>query len=271
MEHNLDNVKQALLQLPEEAVGYLFPLLHQTDIYRMLGLDVVSPILFREFPTEQSIEKTKPERKSRKRPSPRRQEVTYSQESLFPDEDFHEDEEAVIEQRIREDDERGQFIRQVINRVLEETNTTIRELRDFLDFPLVYSHLVVTGSGHILLTDFNNREVKMDTLSKVIFIFYLRHPEGVAFNELWDHRAEMLKIYGKITRRLNQEALEESINSLCNPVERNSINEKVSRVKKAFINAVDEDIAEMYYIKGPAGGIRKIELRRDLIRIDLLL
>ena len=271
MEHNLDNVKQALLRLPEEAVGYLFPLLHQTDIHRMLGLDVVSPILFRKVSPEQTIDNKKPEHKKRKRPNPREQDATFSQESLFPEEDFAVDDEAVIEQRIREDDERGQFIRQVISRIMEETNTTIRELRVFLDQPLVFSHLVVTGSGHILLTDFDNREVKMDTLSKVIFIFYLRHPEGVAFNELWDHREEMLTIYGKISRRLNQAALEESINSLCNPVERNSINEKVSRVKSAFINAVDEDIAEMYYIKGPAGGIRKIELRRDLIRIDLLL
>ena len=271
MEHNLNNLKQALLQLPEEAVGYMFPLLHQTDIYRMLGLDVVSPILFREVSPEQSIIETKPEHKSRKRPSPKRQDVTYSQEPLFPEDDFPEDDEAIIEQRIREDDERGEYIRRVVDQFLEENHITREELRRTIDIPVVFSHLRVTSKGIVLLTDFDNREVKMDTLSKVIFIFYLRHPEGVAFNELWDHREDMLKIYGKITRRLNQAALEESINSLCNPVERNSINEKVSRVKKAFTNVVDDPIAEMYYIKGPAGGIRKIELRRDLIKIDLLL
>ena len=271
MEQNLDNVKQALLQLPEEAVGYMFPFLHQADFYRLLGLDVVSPVLFREISPEQCIEKTKPERKSRKRPSQRRQEDTYGQETLFPEEDFLEDEEAVVEQRIREDDERGEYIRRVVDRFLKDNHITREELRRTLDAPVVFSHLRVTSKGIVLLTDFDNREVKMDTLSKVIFIFYLRHPEGVAFNDLWDHREEMMLIYGKLTRRLNQAALEASINSLCNPVEKNSINEKVSRVKNAFTNAVDEDIAKMYYIKGPAGGIRKIELRRDLIRIDLLL
>ena len=271
MERNLDNVKQALLHLPEEAVGYLFPLLHKRDIHQILGLEVASPILFRKAFPEQSIEKTKPDHRSRKRLSTRTQDIIFSQEALFSDEDLVDDDESVIEQRIHEDDERGQRIRAAVERFLEENHTTREELRRILGYPDVFSHLRITRTGNILLTDYDNREVKMDTLSKVIFIFYLRHPEGVAFSELWDHREEMLFIYGKLTRRLNQAALEESINSLCNPVEKNSINEKVSRVKKAFTNAVDEPIAEMYYIKGPAGGIRKIELRRDLIKIDLLL
>ena len=104
-----------------------------------------------------------------------------------------------------------------------------------------------------------------------IFIFYLRHPEGIAFNELWDHREEMMSIYGCLTRRLDLDGMKESIDRLCNTVENNSINEKVSRVKKAFLNSVEEEIASKYYIKGSAGDIKKIELRRDLVNIQLFL
>jgi len=107
--------------------------------------------------------------------------------------------------------------------------------------------------------------VKMDTLSKVVLILFMKHPEGIAYRDLWDHKAEMMDIYGRLSRRLDKVKMEESIDFLCNTVEENSINEKVSRVKRAFLNAVDEDIASQYYIKGPAGGIRKIDLDRRFV------
>ena len=182
-----------------------------------------------------------------------------------------EEEEEEDEALIREDDERGQRIQAALARVLEEYHVTAAELRQYIDFPPLSSHLRITRSGQILLTDFADREVKMDTLSKVVYILFLRHPEGIVFKELGNYKAEMMKIYGRLTHRLDYFEMEKSIDRLCNTVEQNSINEKVSRVKRAFLNAVEEDIASYDYIKGPAGAIRKIELRRDLVSIHLLL
>lgn len=271
MNPNLDKLRPILRQLPHEAVAYLFPYLFPKDSYWSGGLETSEPLLFREIPSASDETKKSSGRSSKNRSIPEVEGVESCLDLSFDDNEYLSAKDILIEQEFLEEEERGQRIRMAIEQFLVENHTSREELRRILDAPIKFSHLRVTRTGDILLTDYDNREVKIDTLSKVIFIFYLRHPEGVAFNELWDHREEMMIIYGKLTRRLNMQAMEESINSLCNPVERNSINEKVSRVKKAFLNAVDKDIAKMYYIKGPAGGIRKIELRRDFIKIDLLL
>jgi len=271
MNQNLEKIRPLLQHLSHEAVAYLFPYLFPKDSYWTGDFRDRDPLLLREIPS-QTAETDKPYRHpSNKRSIPNVPDADSVPEAFLDETEYLARRDAFIEQEILEEEERGQRIRAAIERFLEENHTTREELRNLLDAPVTYSRLRITRTGNILLTDYDNREVKMNTLSKVIFIFYLRHPEGVAFSELWDHKEEMLFIYGKLTHRLDNCAIEKSIESLCNTVENNSIHEKLSIVKRAFINAVDEDIAKMYYIKGPAGGIRRIELSRDLIRIDLLL
>ena len=253
-----DKARLALLELPEEAVSYLLPPLHSRDIQRLLGLETTSYSISMDCQPE-----PKPESGSGARYSFGKQSSPVTAKELSEE----EEDEALI----REDDERGQRIQAALARVLEEYHVTAAELRQYIDFAPLSSHLRITRSGQILLTDFADREVKMDTLSKVVYILFLRHPEGIVFKELGNYKAEMMRIYGRLTHRLDYFEMEKSIDRLCNTVEQNSINEKVSRVKRAFLNAVEEDIASYYYIKGPAGGIRKIELRRDLVSIHLLL
>lgn len=51
---------------------------------------------------------------------------------------------------------------------------------------------------------------------------------------------------------------------LCDPLN-NSINEKVSKVKKAFRDAVDDRVARFYYIDGKKGTAKRIALDRDFV------
>ena len=271
MNHNLDKLRPILQQLPHEAVVYLFPYLFPKDSNWSTGLQATEPLLFRQIPSESTEAKSPSSHSSKNRTIPEIEGADLCVEIPFDENDYLSTRDAFVEQEIQEEEERGQRIRAAVERFLEENHTTREELRRVLGFPVVFSHLRITRAGNILLTDYDNREVKMDTLSKVIFILFLNHSEGIAFMDLWDYKAEMMKIYGQLTHRYDMAGIEDSIDRLCNTVESNSINEKVSRIKRAFLNAVDEDIAEMYYIKGPAGGIRKIELRRDFVSIHLLL
>ena len=75
----------------------------------------------------------------------------------------------------------------------------------------------------------------------------------------------MMEIYGNLTHRYDVAGIEDSIDRLCNNVEDNSLNVKVFRIKAAFLNIFDERTAAQYYIKGPAGGIKKIDLNRDFV------
>ena len=116
----------------------------------------------------------------------------------------------------------------------------------------------------ILLEDFDRKEVKMDKLTKAVFLLYLKHPEGIRYKELSDYQWELEKIYSSITGRDDLDSIRKSVADLCDPLN-NSINEKVSKVKKAFRDAVDDRVARFYYIDGKKGTAKRIALDRDFV------
>ena len=141
---------------------------------------------------------------------------------------------------------------------------TIEQIEAVLSYKVNLSHLRITCRKEIILDDFDFREVRMDTLTKAVYLLFLRHPEGIRFKELSEHAAELEELYMSITDRTDLVAIRRSIGSLTNPLD-NSINEKVSKVKKAFRNAVDDRIARFYYIDGNQGAAKGIALDRSLV------
>ena len=118
--------------------------------------------------------------------------------------------------------------------------------------------------GRIFLPDYNNVEIKMPPLSKAIYLLYLRHPEGIKFSYLPEYRKELLSVYEMISGRDSREDIRRSIDDVTDPT-RNSINEKCSRIKQAFLRVFDDSIARNYYITGERGEAKKILLPQDLI------
>lgn len=118
--------------------------------------------------------------------------------------------------------------------------------------------------GRIFLPDYNNVEIKMPPLSKAIYLLYLHHPEGIKFSYLPDYRRELLSMYEMISGRDNREEIRRSIDDVTDPT-RNSINEKCSRIKQAFLRVFDDSIARNYYITGERGEAKKILLPQDMI------
>ena len=142
---------------------------------------------------------------------------------------------------------------------------TIEELEAVLSYRVKLSHLRITRHKEIILDDFDHREVKMDALTKSIFLLYLKHPEGIRYKELCDHRSELEEIYLSISGRSDMDIIRKSIDDLTDPITSNSINEKVSRAKKAFREVVDVRIARFYYIDGRQGAAKRIALDRSLV------
>ena len=104
----------------------------------------------------------------------------------------------------------------------------------------------------------------MPTLSKVVYLFYLCHPEGVRFKELSDHRNELMEIYMRLSKRGNLDKMEQSIDQIIDSTS-NSINEKVSRIRAAFVSRFSDDLAKNYYIVGESGNPKFIPLNRNMI------
>ena len=68
-------------------------------------------------------------------------------------------------------------------------------------FRVKLSRLRITEKKAIVLEDFDHKEVKMDTLTKAVFLLYLKHPEGIRYKELSDYQQELEEIYSSITGR----------------------------------------------------------------------
>lgn len=128
------------------------------------------------------------------------------------------------------------------------------------------SRLIVTKDYSILLPDFN-KKIELGPLPKTVFIFMLGKPEGILFKELPQYKNELMDLYAKISNRTDWEAMQQSIDELTNPYS-NSMSEKCSRIKEAFLKQIDDQWAKHYYVTGLRGEPKKIILDRKLIKID---
>jgi len=165
--------------------------------------------------------------------------------------------------------------RERIDILADEIRQRIEEMRligmsDFVIKKLISlaepkpSALQITKDFRIILPDYNNMEISMPTLSKVVYFFYLRHPKGLRFKELIDYRDELLQIYYRMSNRYDSAKMEQSIDELVDST-RNSINEKCSRIRAAFVSRFSDDLAKNYYITGYSGQAKYIPLDRSIV------
>lgn len=138
-------------------------------------------------------------------------------------------------------------------------------LHDLIDEDEKLSHVLITRDNRIVLTDYDNVEIKMPALTKAVFFLFLRHPEGIRFKELPGFRDELLMIYRKIGPVGSSEKQMKSVEDVTNPLN-NSINEKCARIRQAFVAVFDEHLAKNYFVTGKRGEPKCITLPRNLIK-----
>jgi hypothetical protein len=100
--------------------------------------------------------------------------------------------------------------------------------------PLLIQETKKKGGGtayRILLPAYDNLEIKMPPLPKALYILFLRHPEGIVLSSIADYREELLTIYKRLSPRADAEGPVERLCSLSD----NSIHEKLSQIKAAFV------------------------------------
>lgn len=160
-------------------------------------------------------------------------------------------------------DERTAAILDEIDRITREFDISLEDLELLLGYRVRLSHIQISRGGRIFLSDFD-REVRMNQLSKAVYFLYLRHPEGIRFKEVADHRRELLDLYLGITGRGEQDGIERTIDRLVDPFG-NELNVCASRIKAAFRNVVSDRVSRFYCLEGAAGEIKKVPLDRDLV------
>jgi hypothetical protein len=132
------------------------------------------------------------------------------------------------------------------------------------------SRLYINKGFRIFLQDYNNIEIEMTPLPKTLFLFMLKYPNGIMLKELYKHKQELLYIYGRISNRSDLDQMQNSINDMTNATS-NSVNEKCSRIKEAFVSKIDERIASSYFITGERQEPKRISLDRSLVVFEEML
>ncbi len=175
------------------------------------------------------------------------------------------------EDEIETADDKFDYESLVLMREIEERIEKLREkgIKSYIIERLVrnnkrLSKLKITKNYNIILHDYF-MEIKMTPLPKALYFLFLKHPEGIMFSYLPDYREELLAIYKKIKgHHYNEIEARKSIWDLTDPIG-NSINEKCSRIREAFVSQFDDHFARYYYIVGRRGEAKKIALPRDLV------
>ena len=108
------------------------------------------------------------------------------------------------------------------------------------------SRLVITEDYRFVLEDYH-KEVELQPVHKAVYLLFLAHPEGIEFKRLAGYREELLGYYMATAKLMDKEKVMEGVDHLVDPLD-NAINEKCSRIKKVFLELMDEYTASYYII-----------------------
>ncbi|MBR4468877.1 MAG: hypothetical protein IKS53_05520 [Bacteroidales bacterium] len=147
---------------------------------------------------------------------------------------------------------------------LRKRGVQLHLLHELVEERPTLSRLVIDKDYRIFLPDYSNIEITMQPLPKAVFFLFLQHPEGIPFKHLNNYFPELLEIYKHVGNREIEENIINSIGDITDPT-KNSINEKCSRIREAFLKHFDTAYAQHYYITGKRGEPKKITLPRELV------
>ena len=119
----------------------------------------------------------------------------------------------------------------------------------------------------VVLTDGYENASQMFTLQNIrsmIYILFLRHPEGIYISSLSEHKKALYDIYSRISSRGMMEDMRQRIDELTN-VLREQASVKISRIKRAFTDAIGHSLADHYIIQGDNAERKRIKIDRGMV------
>jgi len=110
-------------------------------------------------------------------------------------------------------------------------------------------------------------QVSLAPKEMALYKFYLSHPEGVAYNEICDHREALFSLYEEHYQQvhsddaaIDQEKRKEAINAVLHRwcMQDDDLTQTVSKINRKIKQAVTDALAKPHQITGKRGGVRKI-------------
>jgi hypothetical protein len=120
------------------------------------------------------------------------------------------------------------------------------------------------ATSELSFPELSDLKVSFRPLEMTVYAFFLRHPMGIILSYLPDYYEELLSIYLTLTPHVDIDQARDRMADLTNPLS-NSMSEKISRIKAKLKIMLGEEIAQPFFIQGPNGGLKKIEIPRDRV------
>lgn len=102
-------------------------------------------------------------------------------------------------------------------------------------------------------------ELPLQPLLKTIFIFFLRHPEGICLKDRANYADEISSIYAVISPETSETVREQRMVRLLSPLD-NSFSEKLTNLNKRLEEILGKEQSPLYKVQGANGHPRRIPL-----------
>lgn len=121
------------------------------------------------------------------------------------------------------------------------------------------SALVIDEGYRIYLKEFQ-KEIKMYSFPKAVYIFFLRHPEGLYLKDISDYREELHRIYRTIMRyEWKEDVTAAKIDSLLD-LSNGVLNQYICRIAESFRKVLSSELTCHYIVSGKRNEIRRVTL-----------
>ena len=119
----------------------------------------------------------------------------------------------------------------------------------------------------IVLPDLNNQEIRLNPLFKTLYLFFLKHQEGIRLKDMIYYKAELMSLYKKLSVIDESVAeMDAKIADMVNP-HSGSFSQKKAKINKIIRDLLGEPLAGFYGIDGQPGEAFKINIPQNLIDI----
>ncbi len=127
------------------------------------------------------------------------------------------------------------------------------------------SSVLIDAEYKIFLVDFDNLEVKLNSLTKCIYLLFLNHPKGILLSELILHKGELIEYYLEVSNSEDYDLMRKRIDKIID-LKSNEIYVHLSRIKSFFYKKYDKKIADDYIITGAKSRPKAISLKESKIK-----
>ena len=125
----------------------------------------------------------------------------------------------------------------------------------------------LTVSGYAQQIDLPSRRVQMSPIQRALYQFFLLHPKGVRLVDLRDevHLREIIRLYRIMATKGTPEEQAQVIRGVVEDME-DKLQQHLSRIRRAFRQALGFREAGLYTIEGKPGEPYRIRLYRQFVR-----